>query len=312
MHVAIFVDMEGAFGIWRRRQCHPGTPEWQYGRACLTDDVNAAIQGAFDGGASAVTVKDTHGLGYNCLAGKLDPRARYLGGHYIVPSLFGDVSGYDLALHLGIHASAGTPDAFFPHTYSGAIVQVRVNGTPRGETELMAAYLGELGIPVGFVSGDKTAVDQARAFLPWVERVVVDKREATYASEPGCTHCLHQGRQELRARAEAAVDNAGAMRSYAIPGPLQIELEFRSPEEARKHNSWGYARRGGVLEFAAPDMVGGHDLLCRAAFYPRMLLRVRRPTCFAIRAFCFLRYNYFVPRPQPKPWSPPAQLAVSD
>ena len=50
MHVAVFADIEGSFGIWRMRQCRMGTPEWQYGRACLTEDVNHVVQGAFDGG----------------------------------------------------------------------------------------------------------------------------------------------------------------------------------------------------------------------------------------------------------------------
>jgi D-amino peptidase len=39
MHVAVFADIEGSFGIWRMRQCHTGTAEWQYGRACLTEDL---------------------------------------------------------------------------------------------------------------------------------------------------------------------------------------------------------------------------------------------------------------------------------
>jgi len=44
MHVGIFADIEGSFGIWRMRQCRMGTPEWQYGRECLTKDVNCVIQ----------------------------------------------------------------------------------------------------------------------------------------------------------------------------------------------------------------------------------------------------------------------------
>jgi D-amino peptidase len=56
MHVGIFADIEGSFGIWRMRQCRMGTSEWQYGRECLTKDVNCVIQGAFDGGAQQVTV----------------------------------------------------------------------------------------------------------------------------------------------------------------------------------------------------------------------------------------------------------------
>ncbi|MBW1788069.1 MAG: M55 family metallopeptidase [Deltaproteobacteria bacterium] len=44
MHVAIFADIEGSFGIWRMRQCRTGTSEWQYGRECLTANVVRAHQ----------------------------------------------------------------------------------------------------------------------------------------------------------------------------------------------------------------------------------------------------------------------------
>ena len=91
MHVLVFADIEGSFGIWRMRQCRTGTAEWQYGRECLTEDVNSVVRGAFQAGAEKVTVKDTHATGFNCLPKKLDRRVRYIGGHYSKPSFFGDI-----------------------------------------------------------------------------------------------------------------------------------------------------------------------------------------------------------------------------
>jgi D-amino peptidase len=119
MHIAVFADIEGSFGIWRMRQCRMGTPEWQYGRECLTDDVNAVIAGAFEGGVDMVTVKDTHETGFNCLIHRLDRRARYVGGHYFFPTLFGRITDYDLVLYVAIHAASGTENAFSSHTHSG-------------------------------------------------------------------------------------------------------------------------------------------------------------------------------------------------
>ena len=85
MHVTIFADIEGAFGIWRMRQCRTGTREWQYGRECLTADVNHIILGAFDGGADRVPVKDTHDTGFNCLKKKLDKSVGISSNlHYLV------------------------------------------------------------------------------------------------------------------------------------------------------------------------------------------------------------------------------------
>ena len=100
MHVAVFADMEGSFGIWRKSQCRRGKPEWQYGRECLTADVNRVIQGAFGGGADIVTVKDTHDTRFNCIRKKLDPRARYNGGPYVNPTIFGHIFGFDLILYV--------------------------------------------------------------------------------------------------------------------------------------------------------------------------------------------------------------------
>jgi D-aminopeptidase len=46
MFVGVFADIEGSFGTWRMRQCRVGTREWQYGRECLTEDVNHVISAA--------------------------------------------------------------------------------------------------------------------------------------------------------------------------------------------------------------------------------------------------------------------------
>ena len=120
MHIAVFADIEGSFGIWRMRQCRMGTAEWQYGRHCLTEDVNHVVRGAFDGGAARVTVYDTHEVGFNCLIDKIDFRTRYVGGHFVRPTFYGDISDVDLVIYVAIHAASGTENAFFPHTHYGS------------------------------------------------------------------------------------------------------------------------------------------------------------------------------------------------
>jgi hypothetical protein len=59
----------------------------------------------------------THDSGFNCIVADIDSRADYCGGHFARPTMFGDVSAYDLVLYVAIHAAAGTPDAFFPKKY---------------------------------------------------------------------------------------------------------------------------------------------------------------------------------------------------
>lgn len=296
MHIGIFADIEGSFGIWRMRQCRMGTPEWQYGRYCLTEDVNHVIQGAFDGGADNVTVKDTHELGFNCLTRKLDKRARYVGGHYTTPSLFGKTD-YDLILYIAIHAASGTKNAFFPHTHYGIFSEIKVNGKPACEMDIYAAYLGEFGIPVGFVSGEGIAVQQALDALPWTESVVVDKHKSAYTAGEKSIHYLAEGRKQLRHTAARAVKNVSRMRPLIINGPILFEAEFRSKKLATRFNTWSFQQTENIVTWEAKNMIEGFEMLNKLTFIPKKVYPFRRPLAFGIRNYSRIKTTFFAPRP---------------
>jgi D-amino peptidase len=283
VHVAVFADIEGSFGIWRMRQCRTGTREWQYGRECLTEDVNCAIGGAFDAGADKVTVKDTHETGFNCLPQRLDPRAGYV--------------GYDLVLYVAIHAASGTPDAFFAHTHYGIFAEVCINGRRVCETEIYGGYMGELGMPIGLVSGDEIAVEQALEVVPWARSVVVDKRKETYTSGEKSAAYLRAGRAELRKTAAAAVAEASSMKPLILEGPLHFEAVFRSEELARKYNSWDFPRVGATVKWEAGNMTEGFEKLNQLTFLARRIYPFRRPFFFAMRNYSRVKSRYFAPRP---------------
>lgn len=300
MHVGVFADIEGSFGIWRMRQCHTGTAEWQYGRYCLTEDVNAVIQGAFDGGASEVTVKDTHDSGFNCIVKKLDKRAKYIGGHFTQPTLFGKLSDYDLILYVAIHAASGTADAFFPHTHLGIISELKINGRRACEMDIYGGYLGEFGLPIGFVSGEEIAVEQALEIMPWAKSVTVDKRKESYTSEKKSEGYLIEGRERLEQAAGDAVRHAAEMKPLKLNGPLHFEGTFRSEKLARRFNTWGFKRKDATVEWDADDMIEGFDKLNKLTFFPKKYNAVRGPMIFLLRNFNRLKYTYFAPGPNPE------------
>ncbi len=300
MHVAVFADIEGSFGIWRMRQCRMGTPEWQYGRACLTIDVNHAVQGAFEGGAEQVTVKDTHELGFNCLPRYLDPRASYIGGHFISPSFFGNLADYDLVLYVAIHAASGTRDAFFPHTHYGIFSEVRINGKPVSEMDVYGAYLGAYQLPIGFVSGEDIAVAQALSTLPWAKSVIVDKHKDAYTSGEQSIRYLLEGRQKIRQAAAAAVREAATMQPLILVGPLRFEAEFRTRQLADKFNTWGYKQVGNQVEWEADDIKSGFDMFNRLTFFPKNIYPFRRPLSFLLRQYYGLKTKYLAPPPNPE------------
>ncbi len=297
MHIAVFADIEGSFGIWRMRQCRMGTAEWQYGRHCLTEDINQVVKGAFDAGADQVTVKDTHEIGFNCLINKLDPRVKYVGGHFIKPTFYGDIEQYDMVLYVAIHAASGTENAFFPHTHYGVFSEMRLNGKPVCEMDIYGAYLGEFGIPVGFVSGEDIAIEQALLAMPWAKSVAVDKRKEAYTSGEKSRIYLQEGRQKLRETAALAVHEIKDMKPLVTPGPLHFEAEFRSLDLANRFNTWGFKQKERTVAWDAENMLEGFEKLNKLTFFSKRIYPVRRPMSFFTRGYYRLKNTYFSPKP---------------
>ena len=61
MKVLISTDIEGVAGVVSPQQTRAGNPEYERARLLMTHEANAAIAGAFDGGATEVLVNDSHG-----------------------------------------------------------------------------------------------------------------------------------------------------------------------------------------------------------------------------------------------------------
>ena len=92
MKILISADMEGVTGVTTWDQVTPGHVEYGRFRRLMTEDVNAAVRGAFVGGADEVTVSDGHWNGGNILIEELDPRAQLNTGS---PSPYSMMQGID-------------------------------------------------------------------------------------------------------------------------------------------------------------------------------------------------------------------------
>jgi len=111
MRVLISADMEGATGVTHVVDTEQGKAPYERFRRLLTQDVNAAIAGAFDGGATEVVVNEAHWTMRNILLEELDPPAhdddvRTLAG--VAPSRGGadprPPAGDECDLSLELHA----------------------------------------------------------------------------------------------------------------------------------------------------------------------------------------------------------------
>jgi len=227
MKVFISVDMEGVSGITDPEDVLPDGADYQRGRVFMTGDANAAILGAYDGGADEVLVNDSHWIMRNLLLEQLDPRARTIKGfHKSLCMVQGLDETYDGAVFVGYHSCAGTEGGVLNHTMLGKEIQnIYLNGDPTGETRLNAAFAGHFGVPVLLVAGDAAVCDEARRVLGEVETVAVKDGIDKFSA-----NCLHPevAQARIREAAARAVRNRSRFTPYRLSPPYTLCLEWNS------------------------------------------------------------------------------------
>jgi D-amino peptidase len=233
MKVYISVDMEGIGGVSHSDPTHRGDAGYPAAVALMVGEANAAIEGAFAGGATEVLVNDSHGGMFNLTPEDLDPRAVLLQGQkpWSMVAGAGPDAGFEVALFVGYHTRAGHPTGTIAHTYSGAPTLTTLQGKPVGESGINALALGAWGVPVGLVCGDDELAKETEAWFPWAERVVVKtavSRRAAASVHPSVA------RDRVRAGAERAVRRAaaGEMRTLDVGTPITLDAEYANAGQA--------------------------------------------------------------------------------
>lgn len=184
MKILISADMEGATGVTWPADVEPGTEQWQRCRRMFTSDVNAAVAGFFDAGASEVLINEAHATMRNLLLEELDERAVMLTGRHKDLSMVegiqhGDIDG---VAFLGYHAAAGT-EGVLAHTYlANSITAVRINGEIGSEGRLNSYVAAEYGVPVILVTGDDRTCADAAGYAAAVPAVAVKDCVSRYAA----------------------------------------------------------------------------------------------------------------------------------
>src|SRR3954449_1340859 len=177
--------MEGTAGVVDWEQCRGPGAEYDYYCGLLQAEVNAAIEGAIEAGATEFLVNDSHGLMRNLRPDTLAGQARYLSGRhkpmYMVEGL--DAS-YDAVFFVSYHGSMSSRASTLSHTYNPtAIARVRLNGTEVGESGINALVALGHGVPVVLVTGDATTAEEARQVCPGIHAAVVKESVSRFAAD---------------------------------------------------------------------------------------------------------------------------------
>ncbi|HLR97616.1 MAG TPA: M55 family metallopeptidase [Jiangellaceae bacterium] len=231
MKFLVSADMEGATGVTWSDDCEPGTEAWQRCRGMFTSDVNAAVEGLFDGGAHEVLVNEAHATMRNLLLERLDPRAEMITGRHKSLTMVegvqtGDVDG---VVFLGYHAAAGE-EGVLAHTYlPNSITRVWFDDQIGSEGALNAAVVAEFGTPVVLLTGDDKACADARRWAPdHAQTVAVKDHVSRYAAR-----CRPPERTaaDIRAGAQRAAASAGRIQPQE-PSPHTVEIEVDAAQLA--------------------------------------------------------------------------------
>lgn len=232
LKVFISVDMEGISGIVHGDQTTPGTAEYAAGRKWMAQDVNAAVEGALEAGATEVVVNDSHGSMRNIDPDDLHPRAILISGS---PKPLSMMQGIDASfaacLLVGYHAKAGTENAILDHTISGSVVRaIRVNGAELPELGLNAAIAGYYGVPVVLVSGD-TAVCRQTGEILGKDVVTVAVKEA-YGRLAAKLVPMGEARRMIKAGVKEALGKVARVKPFKIAPPYNFELGYHVSAQA--------------------------------------------------------------------------------
>lgn len=242
LKVFISVDMEGISGVVSWEDVSRDGLDYPLFRKLMTQETNAAIEGALEAGATEILVRDSHSTARNILPDLLHPEAILLRNWSGGPMgmMEGIDDSFDAVIFIGYHAREGTPNAVLKHTSTGKI-DVYLNGRNMPEAGINAAIAGYFNVPVVMVAGDLALVDQVKELLGDVECVAVKEGIGQAAK------MLHpsKAQQLIRNSARKALTDLGRFKPFKLPTPITMEIRYKDEADAARYAWFPRAEKTG-------------------------------------------------------------------
>ena len=223
--IYIETDMEGVDGIFDfDLQCIPWkSPRWNESIKLLTDEINAAVDGLLEGGATDVYIGDNHtGSGILSVL-DIHPKAKLITGFHSKPSTLGLDPSFTAMIFIGRHAMSGAEKGILAHTNSLDWRNVWVNNVPVGEFGLCALVGASYGIPTIMASGDTAACKEADKLIPGIECAEVKQgfnaTSGIMLSHPAALALIHE-------KARRAMERLPEFKPYKLTNPVEIKVQL--------------------------------------------------------------------------------------
>ena len=256
MKIYISADMEGVVGVVTGDQLSPQGFEYERFRGFMTQEVNAAIEGARAAGATEIVVSDSHGNGQNLLIEKL-PRDVLVVRSWPRPLMMmeGIDASFAGAIFIGYHSSTTSMEGVRAHTISSArLADVKLNGLSMSEAGINAAIAGQFNVPIIMVSGDNVVVKETTALLGDLEGAVV---KSALGFHSATTMTPEASYQLIREKVQKAVSRIKDFKPYKISSPVKLDVRFKNyrPSEMLSYLSIVERTDSHSIRFVGKDMI---------------------------------------------------------
>lgn len=256
LKIYISADMEGVVGVVTGEQLSPQGFEYARFREFMTQEVNSAIEAAFEAGATEILVSDSHGNGQNLLIEKL-PKNVMLVRAWPRPLMM--MQGIDEtfagAIFIGYHTGTTNLQGVRAHTMSSArLADVKLKGVSVSEAGLNAAIAGHFNVPIIMISGDEAVVKETQALIGDVEGAVVKWPSGFHSAKtlmPEASYAL------IREKVKKAIGRIKDFKPYKLAAPIQLDVRFKNyrPSEVLSYLSIVERTDAHSIRFNGKDMI---------------------------------------------------------
>jgi D-amino peptidase len=240
--IFVSVDIEGITGVIEWNDVFKDSKgDYDYFRKIMTDEANAAVEAAYESGATEVFVRDAHGSALNIIPSDLHKDAQLIRQWADSPycMMEGFDGSFDAAILIGYHAKAGTPNATLKHTFSSKINDMRINKLSLAEASMNALIAGQFDVPVIFLSGDKAICDYISKFIPNIETVAVKEGMGR-----ACIN-LHpdKSKELIKTGVKSAMKKIKSIKPFKLDPPFDFQILYAHENSANKAQWYPGAKR---------------------------------------------------------------------
>ncbi|MFW5992268.1 MAG: M55 family metallopeptidase [Halanaerobiaceae bacterium] len=226
MKLYISADIEGVAGAMAWDEVSKNETEYEPCSKQMTREVRAACQGALNGGAEQIWVKDAHGSGRNINIVELPEPTQIIRGWSGSPlSMMQELDEtFTAVMMVGYHSRAGSGDSPLAHTFSGKASYIKINDEYMSEFNINAYIASMFELPVIFVSGDEGLCQQVREFNDQIKTV------ETKSGIGNSVVSIHPDRAvtEIKAGVESALQGKLSEYLVELPDMFRVEISYNS------------------------------------------------------------------------------------